>query len=841
MKMRKIAILLASILLVVVQVAGQGFYEYMNENTSDNFIEITSALDAFYSTHNKGKGSGFKQYMRWKDDARNYLGTDGSISNKIAKTSRAFDRYLRSPQYQQAQQSTQRSTHGTWTQEGPTSYSGALGANGGLGRVSRVAFHPVNPNIVYACTPAGGLWKSSNNGSSWQVVTDKLPRVGAAGYTVDPFDINKQYLLTGDGDARKTPSIGVLKSIDGGTNWQPTDLTWKDSLCVGAYKLIMHPTNPSILFVASSVGLHRTTDGGINWSLIMSGTFTDVEFMPTNPTIMYATSKNDFFRSTNTGQSFVLVNDLDFPTDFKRIEIAVTPADSSVVYLLFGGHVAGTGNSTFSGLFRSSDFGVDFVLMSNTPNILGWSILADDSTNQGGYDLCIAAHPTNADQIYIGGINNWRSNDQGSTWQLLSHWAEVVLWPYVHGDIHDLVFKGNVLYCANDGGLYTLNTSNGVWTDITAGMCIMQSYDIDVFDNKLLTGTQDNGTNKWTIGSSNATFATGGDGFDCMYDQSNSGTYYTTWQGGVWRTDIDLIVNSINVPGYGSNDYWYNKFLMHPQDNDTIYFGIGQGGDTTKEVFRSFNRGGAWTNLQCGIGGGISALIGDPQNPDRVYVASGSLIRRTNNVNAASPLWASLAPLPGPTGNITDVVVDPNNSARLIVSVNQYWVGKKIYESVDTGATWVNISGSLPNVPFFCLLMDDNATDGGIYAGSDIGMFYRNNNMSDWIFFSNDLPVTPVRDLDIDNGILYAGTFGRGVWSSALYSQCAFSYSLTQTNSGNGTKVYHSSGFITSSQIIQGGIGTDFTYHSEGEITLLDGFHAKQYSTFEAKLKACPD
>ena len=298
----------------------------------------------------------------------------------------------------------------------------------------------------------------------------------------------------------------------------------------------------------------------------------------------------------------------------------------------------------------------------------------------------------------------------------------------------------------------------------------------------------------------------------------------------------------INVPGYGAGEYWYVDLMMHPQNFDTIYVGFGKKNDTIPDVFRSYNRGGDWTKLNCGLNASVRALVQSPVNPDLAIVASSKKMVRTANLHASSPDWKAMSDLPMLSGEryIQDVAFDPDNPARIFACVSGYSESNKIFMSVDTGNHWTNITGSLPNVPFHSLLVEDNAVN-GIYAGSDIGVFYRNDNMSDWIHFSNHLPVTPVYDLDIDNSTLYAGTFGRGIWSSTLYTSCPTSQFFTQNDQPDGKQVYHTSGWITTSQVIEGNLGVDIQYHSEGFIKFISGFQAKAGNLVMAKIEGCPD
>lgn len=824
--------------------SGQGFYEYLLENPDASYEAITNHLDAYYMEHEKGKGSGYKQYRRWKDYASRHLDENGNLLNASIANEQAFRLYKRLHPESFTQE---RETHGGWEVEGPFDFTSYLGASSALGRVNRLGFHPTDPDIFYACTPAGGLWKTTDHGDTWACLTDHLPVIGCSGIVVDPNNDDILYLLTGDGDGTHTASIGVIKSLDGGGTWQKTGLSWPITDHVRAFKLDMHPTNTNTLFMATSKGLFRTTDAGGSWNLVHSGLFTDFEFMPTNPSRMYATRKDGFFRSINSGASFTEINDPDFPSQFLRIEIAVTPADSSYVYLLFGGHISGTGNGTFSGFYHSDDFGSDFDLMANTPNILGYEITGGDSLNQGFYDLALAADPINSDNVMAGGVNTWRSTNKGVTWGNYSHWTNLGF-AFAHADFHHLVFNGTTLFAANDGGVYeTTNPWDVIsyFNNLSSGLCITQPYNIDVLNAEVILGSQDNGTLRWDMNNTTtATSEMGADGFDCMWDPSTpfgaGRVIYVTTQNTILRSTSDgFEFSSIGVPGYGQGDYWYTDLMIHPTMPDTIYTGVGDG-NPPAGVFRSFDQGSNWTDLDFGLHKTIRSMAMAPSNSNIVAVATKDSIVITQNIHTANPVWSPAANIDLANRNILDIVFDHDNPLIMYAALGGYLEEEKIYKTVDGGANWENFSESLPNVPFHCMVIEDNAVN-GVYAGCDIGVFYRNANMSDWIFFSNELPIVPVFDLVMDGGRVYAGTFGRGIWSAPQYTQCPANLVLTSSDPGNGMQAYSTSQTITSSQLINGGLGTDIRYNSEGEITLITGFEAKEGHLFEVTLDDCPD
>lgn len=224
----------------------------------------------------------------------------------------------------------------------------------------------------------------------------------------------------------------------------------------------MHPSNSSILMAATSQGIYRTSDVGNNWTKVDSigGTYHDIEFEPDLPDVFYASSSQGIRWSLSGGASWsnIPASGLPVPGAFSRCEIEVSPSAQGTIYALCGHN----GNG-FIGLYKSTDYGNSFTLMSSTPNILNGSSDGSGTGSQASYDLAMTIDPNNDQTIYIGGINVWKSTNSGSTWELKTDWRRIVPFvAWIHADIHDLRFKGNTIYACSDGGVYSSNV-NAKW------------------------------------------------------------------------------------------------------------------------------------------------------------------------------------------------------------------------------------------------------------------------------------------------------------------------------------------------------------------------------------------
>ena len=532
---------------------------------TDDFATIQQEAENYFADKDKGQGSGYKQWKRWEYVNQNRLTPDGKVTNHAMMNWNAYQQYSGFEGIQKPipQTDDPEVTNGSWYFVAPSSWiNGASGYNPGIGRINCIAFHPTNASIFYVGAPSGGMWKTSNGGTSWTNLCDGLPAIGVSGIVVQPSNANIIYILTGDGDGGDTKSIGVLKSTDGGTNWKTTGLSWDITQNVRGYKLRMHPTNSNVLFAATTDGIYKTSNAGFTWTQVATGTFFDIEFKPGDPTIMYATKSNTFYRSTNTGASFTATSHVI--SGATRTEIGVTPNNSSYVYT-FSGPTNGTG--TFKGLYRSFDSGLSFGLKSNTPNILGYSATGNDNDHQTTYDLAIVISGTDVADMITGGINTWRSLDFGLTWSLTSMW-NTPAGDYTHADIHALEVNplNNYVYCGSDGGIFRSTNFGDTWTDLTSGLSTTQWYKIastPATTSLIIGGTQDNGSNKWTGGTS-FTHMYGADGMDAMIDHSNSNILYFSTQNGGLRKSTNGGTTSFGIKPAGSSGSWVTPYVMNP-------------------------------------------------------------------------------------------------------------------------------------------------------------------------------------------------------------------------------------------------------------------------------------
>ena len=757
------------------------------ESGTLSFYEIQDAFYSYWEPFNveegyylldgeKVKARGYNHFKRW----------EWYWENRIDPSTGAFPDMRALDEYYLNSGST-RSLSGSWSSLGrntsPCGYAG-------LGRLNCVAFVSGSTTESYVGAASGGIWHTDDDGVSWTVLNDTVPVLGVSDIlVVDPVmgpDI--LYIATGDRDggslwslggqqSNDNNSVGVLKSIDGGSTWTTTGLSFTASQKVRVNRLLMDPTSAyQTIYAATTQGLYKTTDAGANWTLLTTQAFIDMEFKPGAPSTIYGSTRGNsssIYYSNNSGATWSLAG--SYTSD--RIEIAVSAHQPNWVYAL-----AVADNSSGSGLlgvYRSTNSGVSYnqVFSGATLNLLGWSCNGQDfGGDQGWYDLCIAVDPNNASVVYVGGVNTWKSIDGGASFNIVNHWTGCGApsnAQNVHADKHYLAFQNgsSTLFECNDGGLYKTSDGGTSWTHLSNGMAISQIYRLGVGQqsaDEVIIGLQDNGTKARISGAWNDVI--GGDGFECIVDHTNNSVQYgSLYYGSVYRT-YNSWGNSTNITGsLPGSGWWCTPYLMDPVNNNTLYIGYS-------DVWKSTDQGNNWTQISNqGSTTDFRNMAICAGNTGYIYAATLSNIYRTTSGGNATQAWTDITSnLPVGVANITYVSVKHNNPQHIWVSMGGY-NNHGVYESTNGGGSWTNISSGLPQLPVMCVIQNTQYSGIELYAATDVGVYVKRDG-NNWTQFSNGLPNVVVAELEIyydadpDNSKIYAGTFGRGVWSSDLYN-----------------------------------------------------------------------
>jgi PKD repeat protein len=728
------------------------FWIEMMQDHSVNFYEVQKAFNEYWEGREITKGSGWKHFKRWEWWQERHIYPDGT-RHESDKVYNAYTKYLQT--YPDA-----KSSGGDWTNLGPF----LIPSKGyeGLGRINAIAFHPTDPDILYIGAPAGGCWKYDASKGEWSSTTDDLPTLGVSAIIVDWNNPDKIYIGTGDRDAGDAAGLGVFRSQDGGDTWE----LWNNGMgnkTVGM--MIQHPSNPDIMFAAAIGGIYKTTDAGTNWVMKAAGGYKDIVFKPGNPSVMYAAGDGRFYKSSDNGETWAQVtNGIEVGS---RSVVAVTPADPNYVYCLL------SNGDSYKGIWRSTDSGESFTMMSDSPNIMSWGCNGG-SGGQAWYDLDVAADPNDKNLVFAGGVNCFKSTNGGTTWQISSHWWGDCGVPAVHADLHILEYNpvNDRLYAGNDGGIYYTENQGNSWPEITSGLPISQVYRIGqckIDKDKVINGYQDNGTSTY-YGNPSWQTTNGGDGMECAFDHTVSNySYSTIYYGDIYRhfnnTGTYQVAGN-GVHGMNESGGWITPFCLHEGNSDIMFGGY-------KNIWRAEGvktNNFQWEKITEAGGGDIDVVEHSPADYDLFYYARNANIYRSDNVMDETPVWISIN-LPG-SGNVFDIEAHPFEPDVVFVTK-----GSKVFRSDNRGLTWADITGTLPQINMNSIAYYENSLN-GIYVGTDAGVYYRDATMDDWIMFSNGLPVdASINEIEIYHNpenpyddVIRAGTYGRGLWSSPVWT-----------------------------------------------------------------------
>lgn len=790
-----------------VKMAGMSWAEMMSDQ-SINFYAVREAFNNFWAGRAPEKGKGYKPFRRWEAMMTPRVYPTGE---RIVTDAEIMKRYKVFEQQYSAQNCSNKSLTGTWSALGSNGAPTGSPSNqpGGTGRVNCIAFNPLNSNIMYVGAPSAGLWRTNNAGTSWAPVNDTFAVVGVSSVVINYVDTSIMYIATGDGDAGDTYTVGIMKSTNSGQSWHYT--AFRPSVQSGYLirKLVMHPTNPDIMWAATNGGILKTTDGWATYTVStgIGGTF-DIELKPGDPNTVYASTYTAVYKSTDGGVTFTAATLPTPPTSgFLRIALAVSAAAPNNVYVVCGRNDVSpyTNYGGFGGFYKSTDSGTTFTEVYNETtanhNLLGWSATFNDQGGQSWYDLEITVNPGNADEIFIGGVNIVKSTNGGTSWACNAYWMTGYGYAYSHADHHAFAWlpgSTTTLFNGNDGGIFKTTSNGSAWADISGNLCINQLWGMGISttnSNLIMTGWQDNGINKLLSGA--WTHIRGGDGMEVMSTPGTDarvfgsyayGDFYLSTNGGTTWSTI--------TPSAAADGEWVTPIIMDPNSTTKIYTGfttVYYNGNATPTTANWTTKGTVG-----GTGNIIRMALAPSASTTTMYVVKSSGVYKTITLANATPTWTDVTGnLPVTTAMLTYIAVDQTDANRVYVTFSGYVDGTKVYMSTTGGTTWTNISSNLPNLPMNCVVIDKNSATHAMYIGGDVGVYYKDDASPTWILFSEGLPNVVVKELEIYYGasqaahLLRAGTYGRGVWESDLYTpptvapSCDFTASATYACTGS--------------------------------------------------------
>jgi photosystem II stability/assembly factor-like uncharacterized protein len=630
-----------------------------------------------------------------------------------------------------------------WTPIGPAPLDSSS-VNGNVsGRITGIAAHPTNANTIYIASAGGGVWKTTDGGTSWSGLTDRQRTLSMGAIAIGTDNPDVVYAGTGEANNSGDSNYGrgILISSDAGATWTlstgPSDAF--DRLTTS--QIAIDPTDTRVAYAAmadrginglsGNTGIWKTIDRGTNWinttaSIDSTDPWSAVVIDANNTQTIYASvgnpngaGANGVYKSTNGGTSWALLTNAPRGLAAGRIAIAVSNSNPEILYVTASG-TGMTGSTSFGTLYRimrSDNAGNTFTdLTGGTPNFMG---------AQGWYDTYVVVDPSDSAAVYVGGAAGTnsilRSTNSGVAWSDLSGGL-----PAPHADHHAAAFDPTgKLLDGNDGGIYRLDIpALPSWTNLNGNLETIQFYGIGLHPtdpNKAIGGSQDNGTELFT-GSLVWTETDGGDGGFAKFSSTNGSRAYhqipvpsfgpnffrRSDDGGMtWSTKTSGIVAE------QGNQNFVAPFDVDPANGDRILYG-------TKNVWESIDGGDTWTRLSsvgsngwnpagdsCNISNPIFCVdaIGlAPSNVNTIYAATGGTFATSSQIFVTTDHGATWTEhdLPAGNGRVNDIQVDPRNDHIAYAVVNRFG-GGHVFRTADGGTTWTNISGNLPDEPVWSL------------------------------------------------------------------------------------------------------------------------------------------
>ncbi|HZE71730.1 MAG TPA: hypothetical protein VE135_19655 [Pyrinomonadaceae bacterium] len=679
------------------------------------------------------------------------------------------------------------------------------------GRVIGFAVDPNNPARYFVAAASGGIWKTINGGTTWTPVFDNEGSYSIGAIVLDPRNPLTVWVGTGENNSQRSVSYGngVYRSDDGGRSWKNVGL--KASEHIG--RIVIDPRDSNVVFVAAQGplwgkggdrGLFKTTDGGKTWKSVLSISentgVTDVVIDPQNPDTMYAASyqrrrhmwtlinggpESALYKSTDAGVTWNKLRTGLPTTEMGRIGLAISPADSNVVYATV------EAADRKGGIFRSSDRGGS------------WE-RRNEFDMAAMYYARIVADPKDVDRIYVMNVFLMVSDDGGRTLRRLGEKSK-------HVDNHDIWINPNntdhyLVGC--DGGVYESHDRGANW-DFKENLPVMQLYDVTT-DNaapfyNVYGGAQDNfnvggpSRTRSASGISNGDwFVTlGGDGFRTQVDPEDPNTVYSELQNGFLSRFDKRTGERMGIqPQVGRGEdplrwNWDSPFIISPHSHTRLYF-------AADKLFRSDDRGDSWQlvsgqlsrgldrdklpvmgriwgidavakNASTAFFGNASALAESPKKEGLIYVGTDDGLLQITEDGGKN--WRRLDKFPGVAemAYVSRIVASNHDPNTVYVSFDNHQNADfkpYLLKSTDAGRTWVSIKSNLPANGAVLAIAEDHLNPNLLFVGTEFGLYFSIDAGQKWVQLKGGLPTIAVRDLSIQKreNDLVVGTFGRGIY-----------------------------------------------------------------------------
>ncbi|MBL7473272.1 hypothetical protein [Robertkochia sediminum] len=684
------------------------------------------------------------------------------------------------------------------------------------GRVTAVAGVRTAPATFYLGATGGGVWKTVDYGNTWKNVSDGFfttPSIGAI--AVAQNDPNIVYVGTGSDGLRSNviEGRGMYRSIDGGDNWDFIGLPEVGQ--IGAVRI--HPVNHNVVYVAAigkafqanpQRGVYKTTNGGKTWKKVLSiseetGVY-DIEFLPSNPQILFATAwkaqrkpwsiisggnpeEGGIYKSVDGGESWDKISD-GLPKELiGKIDLAVTQADSKLVYAL----VEAPGNE--GGLYKSVDQGRSFKQVSSHKGI----------RTRPFYYTNLRVDPKDPNVLYSLATGYYKSEDGGKNWKRVSS---------PHGDNHDMWINPDnpdIFIQANDGGANVTLDGGASWST-QYNQPTAEIYQVEVDDQYpywVYGGQQDNYSTVAVPSQAPYGLQTPGTGYIINTGGCETGPavpkpgdpniVYSNCKGrfGVFNkatgTEMQYYVGASNMYGHNPKDLRYRfqrvaPIHVSPHDPSVVYH-------CSQFVHKTTDEGKTWETISPDLtafeddkqvisGAPITRDITGEEFYSTIYAIRESPVKQgviwvgandgpVHVTQDGGQTWTNVTPKKLPKGGRVDAVEpSPNDPAKAYISVLRNQLGDTkpyIYKTTNYGKSWellTNGENGIPEDYPTRVVREDPERDGLLFAGTEYGVFVSFDDGENWKPFQQNLPLTPITDLKIHRGDVVMSTMGRGFW-----------------------------------------------------------------------------
>ncbi len=677
------------------------------------------------------------------------------------------------------------------------------------GRSAAVAGIPSDRQTYYMGATGGGVWKTTDGGESWQNVSDGYFGGSVGAVAVSEWDPNVIYAGLGEKTVRGnvSPGDGLWKSTDAGDTW--TKLGLEDTQHISRIRI--HPKNPDVVYIAAmghlfgsneERGLYRSTDGGASFEKILyvneDAGAVDLAMDPTNPRILYSSfwrvrrtpyslesggEGSGLYRSTDGGDSWELLSDNDgFPTGtLGIIGVAVSPSNNKNLYAMV--------EAEDGGLFRSRDGGETWTRTSEDRNL----------RQRAWYYTRINADPADEDSVYVLNVRFHYSKDGGKSFVEIDT---------PHGDNHDLWIDPNDplrMVQANDGGANVSFNRGDTWS-VQSNQPTAQMYRVSTdndFPYRLLGGQQDNSAVRirsrsamggaisrrdWepTAGGESGHIVAKPDDPDIVVGGSYGG-YLTVVN---HRTGERRAINvwPDNPMGWGAADLryrfqWNFPIAFSHHDADVLYA-------AGNVLFRSSDLGQSWEAISPDLTRNDKSRMGPSGGPitkdntsveyygtifalaeshhETGVIWAGSDDGRVHLTRDGGESWDDVTPRGLPEwAQVNGLEIHPFEPGGAYLAATRYKsddFAPYLYKTTDWGRSWTRITNGIPATYFTRAIRADRTRPGLLYAGTEWGVFYSDDDGRSWSPLQLNLPIVSITDLAVKGNQLIAATQGRGYW-----------------------------------------------------------------------------